>query len=107
MDRIRPSQHWFGVEPDASPFIMFFAAVMVAAWFGGLGPGLLATALSTVLSGKSTGGVEPQDVPGLRDRTGRGRRVAFDAFGRDRDRELLRIFQEVLTNVQRHANARN
>ena len=31
-----------------SPFLMFAAAVMVAAWFGGLGPGLLATALGAV-----------------------------------------------------------
>ena len=30
-----------------SPFLLFSAAVMVAAWFGGLGPGLLATALAT------------------------------------------------------------
>lgn len=28
-------------------FSLFFAAVMVSAWFGGLGPGLLATALAT------------------------------------------------------------
>ena len=40
----------FGVGPNASPFMAFFAAVIVAAWFGGLGPGLLATALSTLLS---------------------------------------------------------
>jgi PAS domain S-box-containing protein len=30
------------------PFITFFPAVMVAAWLGGLGPGLLATALATL-----------------------------------------------------------
>ena len=30
-----------------APFLLFFVAVMVAAWFGGLGPGLLATALAT------------------------------------------------------------
>jgi PAS domain S-box-containing protein len=30
------------------PFITFFPAVMIAAWFGGLGPGLLATALATI-----------------------------------------------------------
>jgi K+-sensing histidine kinase KdpD len=28
------------------PYIVFFLAVMVAAWYGGLGPGLLATALT-------------------------------------------------------------
>ena len=40
----------FGVSTNSSPFMVFFAAVIVAAWFGGLGPGLLATALSTLLS---------------------------------------------------------
>ncbi len=40
----------FGGSPNSSPFMVFFAAVIVAAWFGGLGPGLLATALSTLLS---------------------------------------------------------
>ena len=30
-----------------SPFLLLSAAVMIAAWFGGLGPGLLATALAT------------------------------------------------------------
>lgn len=33
-----------------SPFLLFFGAVMVSAWFGGFGPGLLATALSGLLS---------------------------------------------------------
>jgi len=41
---------WFGGDPNLSPFMIFFAAVMVASWFGGLGPGLLATALSALLS---------------------------------------------------------
>jgi PAS domain S-box-containing protein len=39
-----------GGDPNSSPFMLFFAAVMVAAWFGGLWPGLLATALSALLS---------------------------------------------------------
>jgi signal transduction histidine kinase len=33
-----------------SEFLLFFAAVMVAAWYGGLGPGLLATVLADVAS---------------------------------------------------------
>ena len=37
---------WRFVQPSASP--LFFAAVMVSTMFGGLGPGLVATALSTV-----------------------------------------------------------
>jgi diguanylate cyclase (GGDEF)-like protein/PAS domain S-box-containing protein len=40
----------FGGDPDRDPFTMFFAAVIVAAWLGGLGPGLLATTLSLALS---------------------------------------------------------
>ena len=33
-----------------SPFLMFFGAVIVSAWYGGKKPGLLATALSAVIS---------------------------------------------------------
>jgi PAS domain S-box-containing protein len=32
---------------DTVPFVLFFSAVMISAWFGGLGPGILATALCT------------------------------------------------------------
>ena len=39
---------FFDVEPDSSPFILFVPAVMVAAWFGGLWPGLFATALVSI-----------------------------------------------------------
>ena len=37
------------VQPlfDSTSFSLFFAAVMVSAWYGGLGPGLVATATST------------------------------------------------------------
>jgi PAS domain S-box-containing protein len=35
-----------GVGPTALPFIFFFPAVAIAAWFGGLWPGILAIALS-------------------------------------------------------------
>jgi len=35
------------LDPDV--FSLFFAAVMVSAWYGGLGPGLLATALAVLL----------------------------------------------------------
>src|SRR5262245_25447015 len=37
---------WEMIKPTASP--LFFAAVMVGAWYGGLGPGLLATILALV-----------------------------------------------------------
>lgn len=33
-----------------SPFLLFFGAVMVSAWYGGLGPGLIATVLSSLIS---------------------------------------------------------
>src|SRR3712207_2225979 len=33
---------------EQSPFLLLAAAVMVGAWFGGLGPGLLATALGVL-----------------------------------------------------------
>ena len=36
---------------EESPFLLFFCAVMVGAWFGGLGPGLLATALAALTAG--------------------------------------------------------
>jgi two-component system sensor kinase FixL len=35
--------------PDA-PFLLFFPAIVLAAWYGGLGPGLLATACSAILA---------------------------------------------------------
>jgi PAS domain S-box-containing protein len=33
---------------ETTPFLFFFPAIMAAAWYGGLGPGLLATGLSAV-----------------------------------------------------------
>src|SRR5262245_6809666 len=38
---------WVGQE---TPFLFFLGAVMVSAWVGGLGPGLLATAASAVVA---------------------------------------------------------
>lgn len=35
---------------EESPFLLFFAAVWVTAWYGGLGPGLLATVLAAIIS---------------------------------------------------------
>src|SRR5438105_8581609 len=36
-------QRWLGVSV---PYLHFFPAVMIAAWFGGFGPGLVATLLA-------------------------------------------------------------
>jgi K+-sensing histidine kinase KdpD len=33
---------------DPSPFLLLLGAIMIAAWFGGLGPGLLATVLGAM-----------------------------------------------------------
>ena len=38
---------WIGVQ---APYLQFYPAIMVAAWYGGFGPGALATALSTVVA---------------------------------------------------------
>src|SRR5690242_18019358 len=41
--------YWLlGPELQALPFLIFIAAVAFSAWFGGLGPGLLATFLSAI-----------------------------------------------------------
>jgi PAS domain S-box-containing protein len=41
-----------GLDPTGgeTPFLLYFGAVAITAWFGGLGPGLLATALSALVS---------------------------------------------------------
>src|SRR4051794_32674484 len=39
---------WAFLMPSVSP--LFFAAVMISAWYGGLGPGLMATALAGLAS---------------------------------------------------------
>ena len=43
----------FTLQPvlgQSVPYLLFFPAIMLAAWIGGVGPGLLATALSTALA---------------------------------------------------------
>jgi two-component system sensor kinase FixL len=37
-----------GILGDKVPYLQFFPAIVAASWFGGLGPGVLATALSSV-----------------------------------------------------------
>jgi two-component system, LuxR family, sensor kinase FixL len=50
--------------PDDAPYLLFIPAVLVAAAFGGLGPGLLATGLSLLL-GLLFVASAPYDVPEL------------------------------------------
>jgi signal transduction histidine kinase len=71
---------WVKEGLNATPFLVFFGAVMVGAWFGGLGPGLLATALSAVLSWYLF--LYPQDS------------IALDRFG-----QVLRLIIFVLEGV--------
>ena len=40
-----------GVSMERMPFAFFYAAVAVSAWYGGIGPGLLTTALSIIATG--------------------------------------------------------
>ncbi|MEH2420676.1 MAG: PAS domain S-box protein [Nostoc sp.] len=50
----------------ATPAALFFAAVMVSAWYGGLGPGLFATVLSTlVINYFFFKPLEPQNITNL------------------------------------------
>jgi K+-sensing histidine kinase KdpD len=32
-----------------TPFLLIFAAILVSTWYGGLGPGLVATAIATLI----------------------------------------------------------
>jgi transcriptional regulator with PAS, ATPase and Fis domain len=40
--------HWPVIHLESAPVSLFFCAVMVSAWFGGIGPGTLAAILSSV-----------------------------------------------------------
>ena len=40
--------HWPGIHLESAPVSLFFCAVIVSAWFGGAGPGSLATVLSSL-----------------------------------------------------------
>ncbi len=40
--------HWPVIHLEFAPVSLFFCAVMVSAWFGGAGPGILATVLSSL-----------------------------------------------------------
>src|SRR3954454_61406 len=40
----------FGLAPTQLTFTLFLAAVALSAWYGGLGPGLLATGLAAIVA---------------------------------------------------------
>jgi len=62
---------WPVLHLEAAPASLFFCAVMVSAWFGGFGPGLLATSLSTLvfyyyfLSPMHSLSAKPEEIPRL------------------------------------------
>jgi PAS domain S-box-containing protein len=62
---------WPVLHLGAAPVSLFFCAVMLSAWFGGFGPGFLATALSTsgfyyyFLSPMHTFVAKPEEIPRL------------------------------------------
>lgn len=75
------------------PYITFFPAVMLAAWFGGLGPGILAAALSLLAAYYFA--LETSSAPGLAHATGA---ILFIAVA---------VFISVLDEALRHARARS
>jgi PAS domain S-box-containing protein len=62
---------WPALHLEAAPVSLFFCAVMLSAWFGGFGPGLLATVLSTLvfyyyfLSPMHSLSAKPEEIPRL------------------------------------------
>jgi C4-dicarboxylate-specific signal transduction histidine kinase len=62
---------WPALHLGAAPVSLFFCTVMLTAWFGGIGPGLLATGLSTVafyyyfLSPVHSFAAKPDEMPRL------------------------------------------
>jgi len=63
--------HWPAFHLQAAPVSLFLCAVMIAAWFGGIGPGLLATVLSSLafyyyfLSPINSWAAKPGEIPRL------------------------------------------
>lgn len=86
------------------PFVLFFTAVMVAAWFGGFGPGLVATALSTIFAsiyfmGGQENGVLDKLIP-LATFTTEGVVISFLSHAR------RRVLQERMTLLLGERSAR-
>src|SRR5215203_3524869 len=83
--------HWLGSD---LPYLTFYAAIMAAAWYGGLRPGLLATGLSAAVT---TGvflvprieesGLQPAHIVGLSIFAGTGWLISAGADALRRSRE--------------------
>jgi PAS domain S-box-containing protein len=83
---------------EGVPFILYFPAVVLAAWFGGLGPGLLATGLGGLVAWYAF--IPPRFTFDLPDRTVVGRLVVFLLAG-----VLISLLAEALHRAQRSAEA--
>src|SRR5689334_20546736 len=84
------------VEQD-TPFLLFFAAVLVASWFGGLGPGLFAVVLSAAASAYFF--MRPYDDLRIDDPVMRLRLAMFMGEG-----AFVSVLAAVLRSAQRRAN---
>jgi PAS domain S-box-containing protein len=76
------------------PFILFFPAVVICAWFGGLGPGLLGTALSGAIAWYVF--IPPQYSFKVSDRTAPAQLIIFLFAG-----TLISILAETLHRARR------
>src|SRR4051812_7708520 len=86
---------WLGSD---LPYLTFFGAVMASAWYGGLRPGLLATALSVAFTTSffliphiEAGGLKPAHVIGILIFGGTGWLISAGADALRRTREEYRL----------------
>jgi PAS domain S-box-containing protein len=83
---------------EGVPFILYFPGVVLAAWFGGLGPGLLATGLGGLVAWYAF--IPPRFTFDLPDRTVLGRLIVFLLAG-----VLISLLAEGLHRGRRRAEA--
>jgi PAS domain S-box-containing protein len=92
--------HWLGGD---LPYLTFYGAIVAAAWYGGLRPGLLATALSAVITTSfflvpriEAVGLKPAHVVGILIFAATGWLISAGAEGLRRTREEHRLEAERL-----------
>ena len=92
--------HWLGSD---LPYLTFYGAIMAAAWYGGLRPGLLATALSAAITATffllpriEAVGLKPAHVVGILIFTATGWLISAGADALRRTREGHRLEAERL-----------